>query len=342
MSLLAHTLRGIAAQRRAIPIAIVCLPMVLLEGLVAGLRGVVLAPIVFGAFLVIGPVSYRALFPERRPASHRIARVLAFAAVDLVYVALFGLLLPRLLQVRDSIFTNTLTLYAAGPLFWAGSWALGRDIEWEASLRAERARNEALEREAERAQLLALRAHLDPHFLFNTLNAIAEWCREDPAVAERATLQLSGMLRTILTGVKAAAWPFREELVLARQLLELHQTRDAGRFMFAIDASPESEAIPVPPMSVLSLIENAVKHGPAAGHAGRIELSAAVVAGRLRIAIRNPGPYRGRRDGGEGLGTVEKRLQLAYRGQATMTHASDDTTTTATLDLPLQLDGGAA
>jgi LytS/YehU family sensor histidine kinase len=112
--------------------------------------------------------------------------------------------------------------------------------------------------------------------------------------------------------------------------------------MFAIDASPESETIPVPPMTVLSLIENAVKHGPAAGHAGRIEVGAAIVAGRLRIAIKNPGPYRGRRDGGEGLATVEKRLQLAYRGGATMTHTSDGASTTATLDLPLQLDGGAA
>ena len=54
-----------------------------------------------------------------------------------------------------------------------------------------------LERAAERAQLLALRAHLDPHFLFNTLNAIAEWCRQDGEIAERAVLQLSSMLRAM-------------------------------------------------------------------------------------------------------------------------------------------------
>ena len=58
--------------------------------------------------------------------------------------------------------------------------------------------------------------HLDPHFLFNTLNAIAEWCREDGEVAERAVLQLSAMLRTVLAGVRAPTWPLAEELELVR------------------------------------------------------------------------------------------------------------------------------
>src|SRR4030095_12586183 len=57
-----------------------------------------------------------------------------------------------------------------------------------------------LGRGAERAELLALRSPLDPHFLFNTLNAIAEWCREDGEIAERAVMRLSAMLRTVLAG----------------------------------------------------------------------------------------------------------------------------------------------
>ena len=59
-----------------------------------------------------------------------------------------------------------------------------------------------MQRDAESARLLALKNHLDPHFLFNTLNAIAEWCRTDGEVAERAVLQLSSMLRVILEGVQ--------------------------------------------------------------------------------------------------------------------------------------------
>jgi LytS/YehU family sensor histidine kinase len=247
----------------------------------------------------------------------------------------FGIVLPQLLRVQDSIFLDTLTWYSAVPLFWAGSWALGRDIEWEVSLKNSEARAAALEKQAERAQLLALRSHLDPHFLFNTLNAIAEWCREDPQVAERATLQLSAMLRTILTGVKASAWPLRDELTLVRQLLELHRTRDPERFMFDLEVSAEAEPISVPPLMFLSLAENAVKHGPAAGHAGRIQLRAWIEGERLCVTLENPGPFRGPREGADGLSTIVKRLELAYDGQAKMRHTSDGQTTIATLQLPL-------
>jgi two-component system, LytTR family, sensor histidine kinase AlgZ len=343
MTLVEDTLRGIANEKRAIPIALVCLPMTWLESRFAGVRGVILALIIFGGFLAIGPICYRALLPLRGNVRHRLARVLAFGVVAIAYVVLFGVVVPRLLGVSRSILTDSITLYSAAPLFWAGSWALGRDLDWEASLRSAEVRNAELLREAERAQLLALRSHLDPHFLFNTLNAIAEWCRDDPAVAERATLQLSKMLRTILGGVKTNACPLGDELELVEQLLDLHRTRDPQRFTFELEVAPEARAIAVPPLLLLSLVENAVKHGPAAGHAGRIELCARVDAeqSRLRVTLRNPGPFRGPREGGEGLPTLEKRLQLAYAGAAEMHHTSDEHTTTATLVLPLKMKADA-
>ncbi len=66
----------------------------------------------------------------------------------------------------------------------------------------------------------------------------------------------------------------------------------------------------IPPMILLPLVENAVKHGPAAGHAGPMGLSIVVAAGMLRIRVRNPGPFNGPRVGGEGLAMVERRLAL--------------------------------
>jgi LytS/YehU family sensor histidine kinase len=341
MNLLEDTLRGLLAEKRALPIVVVCLPMALLESRYSGTRGVILGALIFAGFLAIGPLAYRALFPPTWSGGRRIGRALVFALIDLFYVALFGVALPRVLEVHNSILTDATTLYSAVPLFWAGSWALGRDLDWEASLRSAQARNDALAREAERAQLLALRAHLDPHFLFNTLNAIAEWCRADPAVAEHATLQLSKMLRTMLTGVKATAWPLQQELELVVQLLELHRTRDPERFSFELDVSEDARAIALPPMLLLSLVENAVKHGPAAGHRGRIALSARVEAGRLLIAVTNPGPFRGPRQGGEGLIMIEKRLHLAYAGAAQMRHSSDGRETSASLTLPLRVEADA-
>ena len=114
-------------------------------------------------------------------------------------------------------------------LFLVGGWGLGRDMWLENSLARAEARATVLAREAEGAQLLALRSHLDPHFLFNTLNAIAEWCREDGETAERAVVRLSAMLRTVLAGVRAATWPLAEELALVDTLFELHRLRDPDR-----------------------------------------------------------------------------------------------------------------
>src|SRR6185503_20288258 len=127
-------------------------------------------------------------------------------------------------------------------------------------------------REAERSQLLALRAHLDPHFLFNTLNAIAEWCREDGETAERAVMQLSAMLRTVLDGVRAPSWAFADELKLLDTLFELHRLRDPERVHVTRRLPAPLPDLQVPPMLLLPLAENAVKHGPAAGHGGDIAL----------------------------------------------------------------------
>ena len=131
-----------------------------------------------------------------------------------------------------------------------------------------------LAREAEGAQLLALRSHLDPHFLFNTLNAIAEWCREDGETAERAVMRLSAMLRTVLAGVRASTWPLAEELALLDTLFELHRLRDPDRVRVTRHLPEPLPDVAVPPMLLLPLAENAVKHGPAAGHAGEIVLTA--------------------------------------------------------------------
>src|SRR4029077_1482817 len=142
----------------------------------------------------------------------------------------------------------------------------------ESSLARAEARATALAREAEGAQLLALRSHLDPHFLFNTLNAIAEWCRDDGEVAERAVLQLSAMLRAVLDGVHAPTWSLREELGLVDTLFALHGLRDPACVRLVRRLPDPLPDVAVPPMVLLPLAENAIKHGFAAGHGGEVVL----------------------------------------------------------------------
>jgi two-component system sensor histidine kinase AlgZ len=283
------------------------------------------------------------LFPDRLDLRHGGVRLLLYGAIGAGVVLSLGMVGPRLLRMGPTLLTIPASVVVCLALFLVGGFGLGRDIWLERSLAHAEARADLLAREAERAQLMALRTHLDPHFLFNTLNAIAEWCRADGEVAERAVVQLSAMLRTVLAGVQLASWPLSEELALLDTLFALHRLRDPNRFQLLKRIAAPTPGIAVPPMLLLPLAENAVKHGPAAGHAGPIELEIdAVTAGRLRIALRNPGPFKGRRAGGHGLAIVERRLALAYAGAAAFTIGQAGGATVAEVTLPAVASSGAA
>jgi hypothetical protein len=330
------TLRALIAPRRLIPIIIVCIPLVVAQyRYTPDLRAVGIAILMVVAFVAIAPVSWRALMPMETRVTLGPLRVLAYGMTGLATIGFVGWVLPQALGIGQTFLTDRETLLVELALFVVGGWGLGRDIDLEAHLGRERARTAELAKEAERAQLLALRSHLDPHFLFNTLNAIAEWCREDGEVAERATLQLSSMLRVVLAGVRAPAWPLAKELALVDDFFALHRIRDPERFALERDVPDPVPDVEVPPMLLLPLAENAVKHGPGAGHAGPIRLVVQVDGEDLRVRIENPGAYRGPREGGEGVPMVQKRLAMAYEGHAQLELRDDGgTRTVAELRLP--------
>lgn len=317
---LRSTVRGLLAPRRAIPVALVIAPLTIIQDAYSrDPFAVPLALLLCASFLLVGPSLWRALFPMDRPGEGPwLARVALYAAVGATVVLGIGRVVPELVGVGRTFLTSTPSLAVSVALFWVGGWGLARDIELEEHLRRERARAEALGKEAQHAQLLALKSHLDPHFLFNTLNAIAEWCREDPLVAERAIVELSAMLRTMLTGITETAWPLAKELELADALFELHAIRDPTLFTVERVVPSPLPAVDVPPMLLLPLAENAMKHGPLARNRGRVDLRVVDAGETLRIELSNPGAYEGPRDGGSGVSIVRKRLALAYGERATL------------------------
>lgn len=333
------TVRALLVPRRAIPIALVVVPLTIIQD--AYSREALAVPIALAmcaSFLVVGPSLWRALFPLDRPiAAYAITRVLVYAGVGAAVVFIVGAWLPALLGAGVTFMTEQPSLAVCIALFWVGGWGLARDIDLEESLGRARARAAALAREADHAQLFALKSHLDPHFLFNTLNAIAEWCRADGAVAERAILQLSSMLRTMMTGISTTTWPLARELELVEALLALHAIRDPSLFTVERDIPDPLPLIEVPPMVLLPLVENAMKHGPLARHKGVVRLAIDTTrAGSVALRISNPGAYKGPRDGGNGLPIVEKRLALAYGGAASFTIIADGERTSAEVRLPLR------
>jgi two-component system sensor histidine kinase AlgZ len=286
------------------------------------------------AFVLVAPVSYRVLFDGTLDMAQRLLRVLLFAAIGAGIVFTLGVYLPHLFGIEGTFMTARGTLVIDVALFLAGGWGLGRDVGLEE-------RVEDLAREAERAQLLAIKANLDPHFLFNTLNAIAEWCRTDGAAAERAVLELASLLREVLAGIDAPSWPLARELAVCKTLLSLHRVRDPDRFTAVWDVDDAATSVEVPPMLLFALVENAVTHGPSKGHRGEVRISVKREKDHVVVRIANPGPFAGRRPGSHGLPTVERRLALAYDGRAKIRVSGEDGAggprTVAVVELPARV-----
>lgn len=313
------TLLALCAPRRLIPIAVVVVPLLVAqqryshEALALPI-GAALA----GSFVLIAPALWRVLFPIEGKRASLALGLLVYGLTGAVLVVGVGRLLPAFFGVGYTFLTTRPSLAVSTALFWVGGWGLARDVDLEANLARARERADLMQKEAEHAQLLALKNHFDPHFLFNTLNAIAEWCREDGETAERAILELSSMLRTVMTGIKETSWPLDKEIALSLSLFDLHRIRDPKRFLYKTEIAPLPD-VSVPPMLLLPLSENAMKHGPAAGKRGDVILRVKEDGGHVVIEVENPGEYKGRRTGGTGVEIVEKRLRLAYGARAKVT-----------------------
>lgn len=337
-SLVSDTLRALVAPRRLVPVLTCAVPLVWAQTSLSPepFAGPLAAAMCLG-FWLLAPLSWRALFPAGEPVRLAPLRLAAYGGLSAAFVGLVGVAVPWAISMGHTFLTDDRTLGAVLALYMVGGWGLAQDIDQEQGLLRARRRARELQREAERAQLLAMRSHLDPHFLFNTLNAIAEWCREDGETAERACLDLASMLRTVMAGVRAASWPLSREVALLETLLHLHLTRDPELFDLVREVEDPLPPVEVPPMILLPLAENAVKHGPAAGHRGRLGLRVQSLGERVVVEIDNPGPYGGRREGGEGLAMVEKRLGLAYGDDAELSVRGDGGRTIARVVVPRRM-----
>ena len=145
--------------------------------------------------------------------------------------------------------------------------------------RALAARHAELERTARDAQLAALRAQMDPHFLFNTLNSVAASVPPEQGATRDLVARLAGLVRYTLAAARRDRVLLREELDFARDYLALEQERMGDRLRVEIDADERALDVPVPPMLVQPLVENAVRHG----------LAPTVEGGVVRVEVRRLG-----------------------------------------------------
>jgi LytS/YehU family sensor histidine kinase len=175
---------------------------------------------------------------------------------------------------------------------------------------------EILSREAE---LKALKAQVNPHFLFNSLNSISALTSIDPAKAREMCIRLSDFLRNSLRLGERASIPFGEELALTGTYLDVEQVRFGQRLRVKQDFEPACADCEVPPLLVQPLVENAIKHGIATlTDGGEIAMSARVHQDRLRFIVENPfdPDAPAQKKSGFGLLNVRNRLNARYGSAA--------------------------
>ncbi len=179
------------------------------------------------------------------------------------------------------------------------------------------ARAEAL---ASTARLDAIRARLNPHFLFNALHTLAALVKFRPTMAEGAIERLGDMLRYALKEDGREFVEFSEECDFTRQYLAFEQLRYADRLKVDLQIDPESFNFDLPPFSMQTLAENAVQHAIAIRpEGGSIWIKCFCAEGRLQVTVRDDGPGRGSDVGTShqlGLRSLRERLQAAYGSSA--------------------------
>jgi two-component system LytT family sensor kinase len=179
------------------------------------------------------------------------------------------------------------------------------------------ARAEAL---ATAARLEALRARLNPHFLFNALHTLAAVVKFRPALAESAIERLGDMLRYTLKEDGRGLVEFAAEYDFTRQYLAFEQLRYEDRLAVNLDIDPDSFEFDLPPFSIQTLAENAVHHAIAIRpEGGSIWITSRRQNGSLQVSVRDDGPGVGA-DGGDshglGLRSVQERLVAAFGSSA--------------------------
>ncbi|WP_343530618.1 histidine kinase [Pedobacter sp.] len=190
---------------------------------------------------------------------------------------------------------------------------------------------------AKNAQLDHLTAQLNPHFFFNSLNNIKALVNENPIAARRAIDLLSDLLRTSLYNRDNALITLQEEINLINDYVELEKMRFEERLQVNFDIAPQLLDKEILPLSLQTLIENAIKHGIAQQpDGGTIAIKVTKEGNELKATVQNPGTLKQEKSAGLGLKNLQERLALQFNGKASFSlEVLNSNVILATLKTPL-------
>lgn len=185
-------------------------------------------------------------------------------------------------------------------------------------------------------ELKTIKSHINPHFIFNSLNSIRALVEENPRRARTAITELSNILRSSLQVEKMETVPLERELSIVKDYLALEQMRFEERLKVKFDIDPKTLELTLPPMMLQTLVENAIKHGiNKRVNGGEINIIARIVNHQFEIIVENTGSLEKKVVDGFGFTSTRDRLKFIYNGKAHFTVEDKDGSVRSTVSMPM-------
>lgn len=301
-----------------------------------------------GCAILLAVVYARNRAPGRGARQYVMVFGAAALAAGVVVIAITGLeawldddafTLPDLDQFLFDVIPNWARYALLGALV-AGAW-LYVSAEAEQAAEAERLALESarMAEQVAEARLRMLEAQIEPHFLFNTLAHVQRLYETDRANGARMLRSLKAYLGIALPQMRESESTLRREIAHVAEYLNIQSIRMGRRLAYGIDVPAPLQDARVPPLMLLTLVENAVKHGLAPSRAGgRIDVRASATDGKLLVEVADTGQgFATSAGGGTGLANIRARLKARFdRGASLQLSLNAPHGVVATLSLPHQ------
>ena len=284
----------------------------------------------------------RALILRRQwlelPARQGMRRIFSSAALAGLIQGALVIGVGSVLGGKGAFDSGAMAATAGGLVGVNSMWtALYVGAHWSRRVREAQLKEVQFQLTLRQAELRALQAQVNPHFLFNCLNTIRGMISEDPQRAQKMITTLANLFRRALQSGEAQMIPLAEEMEAVSDYLELESTRFEERLSVSLEVEEQVRACPVPAMLMQELVENAVKHGIARlPGGGTVRVSGNKEGGALVLRVENTGRISAPDPNGThtGLKNARERLRLFYGEKATLDLAGVNGTVTATVVIP--------
>ena len=252
--------------------------------------------------------------------------ILFGAVFSLAHIVLFilvqGIFYPEAFAFQESFAFWFVRRFHGNLFYYLTFVVISHAMEYYRRFRERETKASELEGRLAQAQLQALKAQLQPHFLFNTLHTIAELVHEDPESADRMITRLSDLLRMTLDQGTAHEVTLKQEIDFLERYIEIESARLGDRLKIEIEIAPDTSSAQVPTLILQPLVENAIRHGIAPfASPGRITVRSQRENGFLRLEVRDSGPGTASKSpvarSGIGLANIQSRLDQLYGSRHT-------------------------